>query len=113
MRKPPQKLPVVNDIVIDSWSHLCDQVFRYRKNGHWIFRGVGDLSYELIPKIGRKGARKRISDGTPRPYSRDNERLMIEHFIRSAPPYIKHVPKSRLEWLAIAQHHGMATRLLD
>jgi hypothetical protein len=108
-RKPPE----ITDIVIKDWAHLCDQVFRYRKEGHWIFRGVGDLGFELIPKIGRKGARKHVSDGSPRPYSRTNENTMIEHFIRSAPPYIKHAPKSRLEWLAIAQHHGMATRLLD
>ncbi|MDO8777616.1 MAG: FRG domain-containing protein [Burkholderiaceae bacterium] len=38
---------------------------------------------------------------------------MIRHFIRSAGPYVKHIPATRLEWLALAQHHGMSTRLLD
>jgi hypothetical protein len=38
---------------------------------------------------------------------------MLDYFVRAAPPHVKHVPRSRLEWLAVAQHHGMATRLLD
>jgi hypothetical protein len=33
--------------------------------------------------------------------------------MRQARPHLGHTPSSDLEWLAIAQHHGMSTRLLD
>lgn len=101
------------DIVIRDWSHLCEQVFHYRKNGHWIFRGVGDQVHPLVPSIGRPNNRKVIANGSPLGHDREGEKLMIEYFIRAAPPYLKHTPKSKLEWLAVAQHHGMFTRLLD
>ncbi|MDP2247564.1 MAG: FRG domain-containing protein, partial [Nitrosomonadales bacterium] len=34
-------------------------------------------------------------------------------FKLQARPYIGHAPTTEIEWLAIAQHHGMSTRLLD
>jgi FRG domain-containing protein len=70
-------------------------------------------TYELIPKIGRPDSRKALGSGQNLPYDRNAEDTMIRHFIRSAGPYVKHIPTTRLEWLALAQHHGMFTRLLD
>jgi hypothetical protein len=66
-----------------------------------------------MSRIGRPPSRRNISDGENLPYDAAQEALTIDYFIRAAPPHIKHVPKTRLEWLAVAQHHGMATRLLD
>ena len=81
---------------VDSWSKLCELVAHYRTEGHfWIFRGVGDKSYDLKPKIGRDDARKPIGGGPSLPYDRDQEKLMIDYFIRSAPaPYQAHAAKS-------------------
>ena len=47
------------------------------------------------------------------PYCLDHEIQSLELFKRQARPYLSHTPSSDLEWLAIAQHHGMSTRLLD
>jgi hypothetical protein len=38
---------------------------------------------------------------------------MFEEFKREALPFLESAPDSDCEWLAVAQHHGMATRLLD
>jgi hypothetical protein len=59
----------------------------------------------LAPKLSRL---------KPRDMTRvELERVMIEEFKRTAPPHLDIVPESTVEWLAIAQNYGMATRLLD
>jgi hypothetical protein len=70
--------------------------------GEWIFRGVEDCRYGLIPGVGRGDA-----------YSEDSEIGMVEQFERAARPHCRLEPKNRLELLAVAQHHGLPTRLLD
>jgi hypothetical protein len=79
----------------------------------WIFRGVGDSSYELQPKIGRPGTWKDIRTGADLGYSADLEKRSLERFKREAAPHMAIQPTSDLEWLSIAQHYGLPTCLLD
>lgn len=104
---------IYEDRTVNSFEELTALVQPFRKDGEWIFRGVRKETYELIPKIGRDGSRKSMPNGDSLPYDPDEEETMVKHFIRSAAPYVRHIPSARLEWLAIAQHHGMFTRLLD
>ncbi|HXY34249.1 MAG TPA: FRG domain-containing protein, partial [Planctomycetaceae bacterium] len=41
------------------------------------------------------------------------EKHLIETFRQEGAPYIANAPKDDLEWLMLAQHHGVPTRLLD
>lgn len=97
---------------VDSWAGLAHLIEKC-STGEWIFRGVTDCEHRLIPKIGRPESRKDPATGKPIPYSRNNERIMLEEFERTARPYFSIEPHGMLELMAIGQHHGLPTRLLD
>ena len=71
-----------------------------------IFRGHSNCDWMLRPSIGRRfsGNWKNILE---------IERNSLSEFKKKAIPFIKHQPKSDIEWLCLMQHHGLATRLLD
>ena len=96
---------------IKTWQDLASISEEFATKT-WIFRGVEDESYELIPKIGRLDSRKNL-DGSNAGYSSDAENHTVERFMREARPHIGIEPASHLDWLSIAQHHGLPTRFLD
>lgn len=96
---------------IKCWHELAVLPDEF-KTKSWIFRGVEDSSYNLVPKIGRPNSRKNL-DGTDAGYSSDAETLAIERFQRETRPHLGIEPRSTLDWLSLAQHHGLPTRLLD
>lgn len=63
------------------------------------YRGESNNNYLLKPKVGRFN------------YNLEDEINMLEHFKRRSNMFVK--ANNDLEWLAIAQHHGLPTRLLD
>jgi hypothetical protein len=71
-----------------------------------IYRGVTSSKYELIPKVGRRRRGKKMLE--PK-----DERYILGLFKQRAIPHLHRAPNDDWEWLAIAQHHGLPTRLLD
>ena len=73
--------------------------------GNFLFRGQLEDD-KLVPKF--FCADTDIEFKTPR-----TEKVMLTDFKRRGRPFVRIEPQSEYEWLALARHHGMPTRLLD
>lgn len=80
---------------------------------HWLFRGQRDRSWVLAPKIDRPEFKDYRDDSTTPPRDRkDHERWLLKEWSKrviDGDPYVD----THWERFALAQHHGLATRLLD
>jgi hypothetical protein len=68
----------------------------------WVYRGLGDTAFELIPGVGRNSFYREV-----------RERTLLEIFERRATEFVQTMGLSQWDLLALAQHHGLPTRLLD
>ncbi len=103
----------VPETTIMSVPHFLHELEAYPSELYWIFRGQSDDSWPLIPKAGRIGYfHVEKSDSTyegfpPRDICRFN------YWREQAVAYQQTLPSNDFECLALAQHYGLATRLLD
>jgi FRG domain len=95
---------------VDTWEGYLQLVDSdlYR---NWAFRCQVDATWQLWPTIARELKNRRVN---PR-YWTEQEHRIIWIFQRKALHYLENIPDiaDTFRWLALMQHHGAPTRLLD
>jgi hypothetical protein len=96
-----KNMKIINLVNLEAFHHLFRAFRSHDGFGYW-FRGQSDASWCLLPKAGRQDYYL--------PSNKDLGRFndWSNHAVAYHTP-----PDSKIESLAIAQHHGLATRLLD
>jgi hypothetical protein len=91
-------------VVLKSWREY--KIFVEQFSNNWAFRGQADASWVLNNAIERTSFIH---------YHRGIEAEFVAEFERGARNYLlkDETPQHLIEWLALMQHHGAPTRLLD
>ncbi|AFZ31762.1 FRG domain protein [Gloeocapsa sp. PCC 7428] len=93
----------MQEVIVNSVPEFVECIGDINRGKRALYRGQRrDL--HLLPKIAR------ISTTIP---VLEAEQAMLNNFKLLSVPLLKEKPDNDWEWLAIMQHHGLATRLLD
>lgn len=97
------------------WADLLEWLTD-RSQAGCVFRGHANDGWAMIPSVGRGFSSPASRSGAPGgkgPFSSRRESQVLDEFTRQGLPHAPNKPQTALEWLALAQHYGAPTRLLD
>ncbi len=102
----------MNEITINSFIDYLSYIENNYNRNH-IFRGLNNLNYTLIPKIGRKTYVSRCKPDSIVDELQDMEEQIMHDFIKMSIPHMDLRNISSWDQWTIGQHHGLPTRFLD
>lgn len=102
----------MKEIHIKTYGEYQDWVLRAFPRPGSLFRGHADASWPLLPALGRRFNRL-MAKGKSKDYLLNEERYALEIFEKEAVAYLSGSKIDQWELMAMAQHHGLSTRLLD
>lgn len=105
-----KKNPKYHEVRFSEWEAFRDVIAGDEYQG-WAFRGQSDAAWPLYSSLSRYLMTYKIHpDAWPQQESR-----ILRIFKRKAHLLMNHLPAENdsFEWLALMQHHGAPTRLLD
>jgi len=109
MSATPELLPYTfRSFEVGNWHEARDVAQALHG---WIFRGSSNADVPLETTLYRASGKRAINRGALPEW----EALLLHQFQRRAHHYVKDLPRMDdiIEWLALIQHHGGPTRLLD
>jgi len=123
--KPEHNVELFEELVtectaISTWEEFEEWVSPFKDQG--CFRGQGDATWSLITTLERKVWKRWIvetdsttSEIVDKLKPEENERALLREFQRAAHHHYPRTPAldQTVDWLALMQHHGAPTRMLD
>ena len=97
---------MIKEFKIDSYLNFHKIIESYQEEKGIIFRGVKEAHLELKPRIGWWPIRSKAN-------REKTELRLLGLFKERAVLYLDFIPRNDWDWLALASHHGLPTRLLD